>query len=77
MTTAQLPINSGPRVIPSGATITRMWKEGPLRCQRSDADFSGSYVCDGCQVPTVGVYRVKQWCHGQIQWLCAACRGAR
>ena len=62
------------KIISTGTVVTRMWPGGPLRLQRSRRDFSRSYVCDGCQVPVVGVYRVLQGENRQEAWLCATCR---
>ncbi len=57
----------------------RMWHGGPLRrwspvrtasCQMplASGGYGGSYLCDGCQKPVVGIYRARE------AWLCAACK---
>jgi ribosomal protein L37AE/L43A len=48
--------------------IQRMWHGGPLR--HVSATQRGSYVCERCMVPVVGVYRILG--NG---WICAACKG--
>jgi len=36
--------------------------------------FGGSYVCDGCAEPVVGVYRVIHRVQRRESWLCASCK---
>ena len=60
--------------------IKRSWKDGPLR-ECSDlrergswtpyatGGFSGSYICDKCHNPSVGLYRTKSGV-----WVCASCK---
>jgi hypothetical protein len=63
----------------------RAWQGGPLRqwssirehsnqMPHSAGGYSGSYVCDGCLMPVVGVYRAIHRVQGQQSWLCASCR---
>ena len=67
--------------------IKRMWPTGPLRQWSNDPvhrnswnlyqcnsshGFVGSYVCDDCREPVVGVYRQKR----SEKWLCKACHVA-
>lgn len=66
-------------VVTAPADARRRWRGGPLRLWSpirkggrwiplADGGFGGPYVCDGCQKPVVGVYRVRE------TWLCAACK---
>jgi len=68
------------------AEAREMWPGGPSRRwskTRSpeatmpygeNGGYVGSYVCQGCEESTGGVYRVI--CRSQVarKWLCAACR---
>ena len=66
--------------------LRRMWLGGPLRQfaaekvsnafipygeRGSTPTFAGRYACDGCQMPTAGLYPAKT---GK-GWLCAGCKG--
>lgn len=74
---------SGPRV---EAEVRVMWPGGPsrqwskTRCSEApmpygESDgYAGSYVCQGCGVPTVGVQRVICRAQTASRWLCAGCR---
>ena len=67
--------------------IRRMWENGPLRqwsatkhgrwIPSANGGYSGSYVCDHCRHPVVGVYR-QTWPNVGVQdcqnWFCASCR---
>jgi hypothetical protein len=80
---------SAPEAVVSGVGpgTRRMWAGGPLRrlspirsagCQipLEGGGYGGSYVCDECLMPVVGVYRVIQGVQGRETWLCAACKDA-
>ena len=67
--------------------VRRMWEGGPLQQFASRplggnwmwysnpllTGYVGSYVCDRCQEPTVGVYRQ----HNGAEWVCGGCRKMR
>lgn len=66
-------------------TARRMWPDGPLRqwnatrCPAAkmaldSGGFGGSYICDGCQLPTAGLYRAIDRVQRRETWLCAQCR---
>ena len=38
--------------------------------------YTGSYVCQGCGVPTVGVQRLGEEYKGLPVWVCGPCRDA-
>ena len=52
--------------------VVVMWPGGPSRQQRSPRDFTGTYVCQQCQVPVTGVYRLA----AVKKWLCGPCLDA-
>lgn len=69
------------------AEVRVMWAGGPSRrwsAQRcSEAPdpheskiggYTGSYVCQACTLPAVGVQCVKPRSGGASLWLCASCR---
>lgn len=69
----------------SPSEVKRMWPGGPLRrfspvrkgaCQAplEGGGFGGSYVCEGCQMPVAGVYRVIAGVQSRESWLCASCK---
>jgi hypothetical protein len=68
--------------------VKQMWPGGPLRrfspirkggCQLplEGGGFGGSYVCEGCQVPVAGVYRVIDRVERRESWVCAGCKTQR
>lgn len=66
----------------SNVEIIRQWTSGPLRqisnsrtgsfLPRSDGTFAGQYVCDGCGLPSIGIYGPTE----AKTWLCGKCRTA-
>lgn len=67
------------------ASVRRMWPGGPLRrwsaargagCTMplDSGGYGGSYVCDGCRGPVVGLYSVIRGVQRRAMWLCAACK---
>ena len=67
------------------AEVKVMWPDGPsrmwsaVRCggaamPQENGGFAGSYVCQACEVPVAGVYRVFCTVRLRERWLCAACR---
>ncbi len=72
------------------AEVRVMWPGGPSRrwsavkCSEAslqygeDGGYAGSYVCQGCGEPTVGVYdvpgRLEQRPQVARTWVCAECR---
>jgi hypothetical protein len=65
-------------------SVRRMWEGGPLRQFSSKqakshyvgystpflTGYAGSYICDLCQVPCSGVYRVLPL----EKWICGGCK---
>lgn len=88
-TTCNLPANQGPqRNMPDGATVTRMWKDGPLRLTAETALsskwlkhdsglFCGPYVCEVCRKPSDGVYAAPSTAERVKAWVCGSCRGVK
>ena len=70
------------------AEVRVMWPGGPSRrwskTRTSEASmpygeddgYVGSYMCQGCGEPTVGLQRVICRAQGAGKWFCAACRDA-
>lgn len=64
--------------------VRTMWEGGPdrlvseVRCSGApdayaEGGYAGNYVCQGCQAPSQGVYRVKPRLEVAKKWLCASC----
>lgn len=57
-----------------------MWPNGPSRKYNVATGKRGSYVCQGCQRPTIGVYRVLvpvQVANRGIVWICGKCKNRK
>lgn len=87
-TTCNLPMNQGPRLIPDGAAVVRMWPDGPLRMTAETAVsskwlkhdsglFCGPYICETCRKPSDGVYASPSTSNRAKAWVCAGCRGVK
>ena len=70
-----------------GSTL-RMWPGGPLRrwsfarsagCSipLAGGGYGGAYVCERCQSPSPGIYRVIQGVQSLASWICASCKSLR
>lgn len=84
-TICNLPANQGPRNIPDGATVERMWPGGPLRLwaearisanwlKHDSGGFYGPYFCESCRKPSDGVYVAPASAEAAKTWLCGSCR---